>query len=102
MSSLPLTTGTFALSVPLPATAPSGCCQMTCNPPAAGARDDPGLPARHQPGEVGTLRTVAPVIGGRLRGVSSMVEQRTFNPWVLGSSPRRPRSEEETPELHSL
>ena len=24
------------------------------------------------------------------RGVSSMVEQRTFNPWVLGSSPRRP------------
>ena len=26
------------------------------------------------------------------RGVSSMVEQRTFNPWVLGSSPRRPTS----------
>ena len=27
---------------------------------------------------------------GRYRGVSSMAEQRTFNPWVLGSSPRRP------------
>jgi Ribbon-helix-helix protein, copG family len=25
-----------------------------------------------------------------LRGVSSMVEQRTFNPWVQGSSPWRP------------
>jgi hypothetical protein len=24
------------------------------------------------------------------RGVSSMVEQRTFNPWVQGSSPWRP------------
>jgi hypothetical protein len=27
------------------------------------------------------------------RGVSSMVEQRTFNPWVQGSSPWRPTSE---------
>jgi hypothetical protein len=26
------------------------------------------------------------------RGVSSMVEQRTFNPWVQGSSPWRPTS----------
>jgi hypothetical protein len=41
-----------------------------------------------EPG-VDTLRAVALA---RLapRGVSSMVEQRTFNPWVLGSSPRRP------------
>ena len=34
------------------------------------------------------------------RGVSSMVEQRTFNPWVLGSSPRRPTSAQPPPLPH--
>src|ERR1022692_1377237 len=62
-------------------------CPATRGPPRQGTR-------KHRGGTtavagVGTIRAVAPA---RLapRGVSSMVEQWTFNPLVQGSSPWRP------------
>src|SRR5437763_16822848 len=36
------------------------------------------------------------------RGASSTVEQRTFNPWVQGSSPWRPTSANRIPEATAV
>ena len=56
------------------------------------------LPGSVTAGRVGTLRATAPASRPR-RGVSSMAEQRTFNPSVQGSSPWRPTSHSPTSNL---
>ena len=54
----------------------------------------PKPPARQQSVGIGTLRDGGARLGRAPRGASSMAEQRTFNPWVQGSSPWRPTQSE--------
>ena len=54
----------------------------------------PKPPARQQSVGIGTLRDGGARLGREPRGASSMAEQRTFNPWVQGSSPWRPTQSE--------
>ena len=60
--------------------------------PAARAQGHAGPPARHQPGEVGTLPPMAPASPGVRGALAQLAEQRTFNPSVQGSIPWRPTS----------
>src|ERR1022692_72336 len=72
-------------------------CPATSGPPPRGSRKHRG--GTTAVARVGTIRAVAPA---RLapRGVSSMVEQWTFNPLVQGSSPWRPTASSPPLQFH--